>query len=107
MKGMIYGRERTIDLLYAGEYKGIEFAILNLGTHPTAYIKLNGLSADDERLDDICVHGGFTFSGKAYWDERDEDMWLGWDYAYCWDYFGWYDSGLGEETKKWTTRNIL
>jgi hypothetical protein len=27
----------------------------------------------------IVVHGGITYSGKAYWDEKDEGWWFGFD----------------------------
>lgn len=40
MKEMIYGeRMGNPDVLYSGEYRGHKFAILNLGTHPTAYVE--------------------------------------------------------------------
>jgi hypothetical protein len=69
MKKMVYQEERKIELLYGGEYKGYKFYILNLGTHPTAYIaipkghKLYGQDYDYiYNICDIDVNGGLTYS---------------------------------------------
>ena len=37
---MLYKDKRTINLLYNDIYEGYHFYILNLGTHPTAYIEI-------------------------------------------------------------------
>ena len=40
MKEMVYGRRKKCKILYSGEYKGHKFAIINLLSHPTAYVEL-------------------------------------------------------------------
>ena len=75
MKEMIYGeRMENPDVLYSGEYRGHKFAILNLGTHPTAYVedKIGLMGYEDFRLNEISVHGGFTFHDTGYWSNESE-----------------------------------
>ena len=112
MKEMIYSAKRKKEVLFSGEYKGHKFCIMNLGTHPTAYVEnkiINLCSYDDERLDKIEVHGGFTYFGDSYWDETDKTIYLGWDYGHCWDYAGYYELywfSDSIEYKRWTTTEI-
>lgn len=115
MNEMNYTTERKMEILFSGEYKEHKFYILNLGTHPTAYVenKFQNLSSyGDERLDNIEVHGGFTYSDGAYWDKEDKSAYLGWDYAHCFDYAGYYakypDMYLADAHlyKRWTTSEI-
>lgn len=113
MKEMIYSAKMKKEVLHSGEYNGHKFCVMNLGTHPTAYIECkleNCNSYGDTRLDAISVHGGFTYLGKAYWDETDKTIYLGWDYAHYMDYAG-YETVLPDclritENKKWTTGEI-
>ena len=113
MKGMVYRADRKTEVLYCGEYKGHKFAILSLGTHPTAYVenKLpNCTSYDDERLDDVSVHCGFTYCDKAYWDDEEKALFLGWDYAHFRDFSGYffkYPAMMDDTSKKWTTIEIF
>jgi hypothetical protein len=114
MKEMVYSAERIAEVLHNGEYKDYKFYIMNLGTHPTAYIECkleNCNSHDDERLDKISVHGGFTYLGRAYWNESDKTIYLGWDYAHYMDYAGYeikFPAHLRSyENKKWTTAEIF
>lgn len=39
MKEMVYGATPKCEVLHHGEYKGYKFYIINLGTHPTAYVE--------------------------------------------------------------------
>lgn len=39
-KPMIYTDKRQIITLDEGTYKGIDYLILSLGTHPTAYVRV-------------------------------------------------------------------
>lgn len=81
-------------VLNEGIYRGHSFAVLNLGTHPTAYVecKLDDVEDyDDTCFWDITVHGGLTYFGKAYWDEEDSKKYVGWDYAHWLDWMG-YES---------------
>lgn len=90
MKEMKYQATSKIELLFDEEYKGYHYYILNLGTHPTAYVeitkgnKLFGKTYNEIYEDDIDieVHGGLTYSR---------------DYMF-----------LGKDTKKeWTTEEII
>ena len=110
---MIYSTERKREILYDGVYEGHRFAILNLGTHPTAYVECrleNCFNYEDKRLDDIQVHGGFTYFNRSYWDEPDDILYLGWDYAHFDDYAGYemnFPSELRSNSKRWTTQEIF
>ena len=114
MKEMIYSANRISEVLHKGQYLGYKFCIMNLGTHPTAYVecKFDDLkSYNDERIDDVAVHGGFTYLGEAYWDKEDKTTYLGWDYAHYMDYAGYEeifpDDLRNPDEKKWTTTEIF
>ena len=112
MKEMIYTANRKLEVLHSGEYQGHKFAVLSLGTHPTAYVECkidDCRSYGDDRLDDIRVHGGFTYFNSAYWDKEDTTPYLGWDYAHYSDYAGYeihFPLDMGSNGKKWTTYEI-
>lgn len=124
MKPMVYQEDGKREVLAHGEDpRGYGYVILNLGTHPTAYVSLpkddpyyeKGHTETSEAIS-RCVHGGLTYSN---YDVRGDESysppngwWLGWDYGHCDDYHGYY-TGDSEEnvwlrahTKKWTTREI-
>ena len=107
MKEMIYQRNSKKEVLYQDVYRGRKFVILNVGTHPCAYVDLAGL-VNDDRLDKIRVHGGFTCFGRAHWDDTDKTIYIGWDYDRCGDFCGWHagDEYFEKVNKKWTTREI-
>ena len=113
MKEMIYSLGRKIEILHAGNYKGFDFCIMNLGTHPTAYVRLsedhNYYNKHYDEIDIDC-HYGLTFGKVATFNEI-EGYWIGWDYAHCGDYVGhnirFKGTDLdGERDKKWTTQEI-
>lgn len=112
MKEMIYGAGKyTPEVLYEGEYKNHKFAILSLGTHPTAYVedKIGLIGYEDFRLNGISVHGGFTFHNTGHWGNDSEKIsWLGWDYAHLGDFMGYYstDNSFYYSSKQWTTAEI-
>jgi len=113
MKEMIYSANSIKEVLHSGEYKGYKFCIMNLGTHPTAYVecKLENCNGyEDERFDNISVHGGFTYFGEAYWSEENT-AYIGWDYAHFMDYAGYEERFPAHlrsvENKKWTTSEIF
>lgn len=111
MKEMTYGTKRTIEILGGGTYKCHLYAILSLGTHPTAYVedKLGARGYEDEMLDDVKVHGGFTFCGYSHW-EGSSVKYLGWDYAHYEDYAGYeelFPEDMRRGGKKWTTEEIM
>ena len=82
--------DQKCDIVYRGEYLGIEFMIVDYGTHPCAYIKN---PTDDKDIGDgILVHGGITFSGNITDTllgevSNSSGMWLGWDYCHGGDYY--------------------
>lgn len=99
------------DILAEGDFLDAHYAIISYGTHPCAYIFYEKghplFGTPYEEMEDLEVHGGFTFSekGKFLPDGKrlHRDCWcLGWDYAHYDDYFP--DLELG---KKWTTAEIL
>ena len=113
MKEMKYQRDEIKEILYSGEYLGRKFVILNLGTHPTAYVELKPkeLEKSENYSDyDLEVHYGFTYLDKAHWDNEDTLTYIGWDYAHCGDYSGIYTDNDGAwvyNLKRWTTQEIF
>lgn len=116
-KQMEYGIERKIEVLLEGTYKGYQFYILNLGTHPTAYVEIprgnklfrKGYMEIYDMGIDIDVHGGLTYADDHLQDIKENTWFIGWDYAHCFDYYGGYviASNLNEKSKKWTTEEIF
>ena len=118
IKEMEYGKERRTELLCKDKYKNYNYYVLNLGTHPTAYIEIpkeNKLyrKSYDEIYKigcDIDVHGGLTYSNNELMGVKSENWFIGWDYAHCGDYCG-YEEFMPESIrtygKKWTTEEII
>lgn len=114
IKQMVYQKDRKIELLYKGNYKGYNYYILNLGTHPTAYIEIpKGHKLYQKNYDDIYinVHGGLTYSDDNLMGIKSENWFIGWDYAHYDDYVGFYedlpDSLKNNNLKRWTTEEII
>lgn len=117
-KQMEYSTNRKLEILLEGTYKDYQFYILNLGTHPTAYIeipresKLFGKDYEQiyEMEIDVDVHGGLTFSGDYLQDIKENTWFIGWDYAHYGDYVG-YEEIMPQEIrvggKRWTTEEIF
>ena len=114
MKEMIYDKHLERLLLDSGSCCGYNYFILNLGTHPTAYVeipvtsKLYNKHYDDINID---VHGGLTYSADHLdiGDDVLKGWFIGWDYAHYNDYLGFEDFYLKEfkrNSKKWTTEEI-
>ena len=109
MKEMIYTDAECREWLVHDTYKGIEFVIMNLGTHPTAYIGVDKNSKLYGESDiDLNVHGGVTYTSSRLLNEQYEEClsgkwWIGWDYAHCGDYLPF----LGDYGKRWTTQEML
>ncbi len=117
MKEMLYQPEKKIEVLYNGIYKGYEFYILNLGTHPTAYVNVkNNVLLNKKNYDDIDinVHGGLTYSEDHLWIENKKEIkgwFIGWDYAHAGDFSGYYFNfnnfiSTLKLNKQWTTEEI-
>lgn len=122
MKEMVYQikRNHANIILDTGIYKNYEYIILNLGTHPCAYICIDLESKFFKKHYDkipIEVHGGLTFSNNKlnnileYFDKYKcdtlqafkRDWIIGWDYAHYGDYSGYFPD---LRSKKWTTQEI-
>ena len=109
MKEMKYHSKRLCEVLAEGDEEGYHYVILNLGTHPTAYVELK---KERPTIDsDITVHGGITYNGRAYWNQEDTRDYIGWDYAHYGDYVGtdelMFKYGICySEDKRWTTQEI-
>lgn len=111
---MVYTAKRLNppEMLADGEYKGFHFYVLNLGTHPCAYIDVTDtdLNGKDYSNIDIACHGGLTYSDE-YLRTVDKKGWfIGWDYAHWGDYVGYevlYSDNLRTNGKKWTTDEIV
>ena len=120
IKEMEYGKERRTELLCKDKYKNYNYYVLNLGTHPTAYIEIpkeNKLyrKSYDEIYKigcDIDVNGGLTYSDNELMGVKSENWFIGWDYAHAGDYVGYSMNypelfGLSIYKKKWTTEEIF
>lgn len=113
MKEMVYTENRhTPEILDKGEYRGVEYVVISLGTHPTAYVENVAKAADedDKRISNVSAHGGFTYYGPDYWNpnKTHDTTYLGWDYAHAGDFVGWHSHcayWIGE--KHWLTEEIV
>lgn len=101
---MEYSSEEKRITLVHGQYKDVEFYIMNLGTHPTAYINIPSKLCMNNH--DLYVHGGITYSEGTLETEHGmiEGNYVGWDYAHYGDYTGFLPSLSG---RKYTTQEIL
>lgn len=117
-KEMTYGPDRKLEILLEGTYKGYQFYILNLGTHPTAYIEIpresklfrKGYNQIYDMGIDIDVHGGLTYADDHLQDIKENTWFIGWDYAHYGDYVG-YEEIMPRKIrvggKRWTTEEIF
>lgn len=110
-KQMEYQKERKEEILCEGKYKNFQFYILNLGTHPTAYVEIpreSFLFGKGYNQIDIEVHGGLTFADSSLIGNKNNSWFIGWDYAHCTDYMGYdIDFEFNRSAKKWTTEEIF
>lgn len=101
MKKMIYKPEREEELLDRGTYKDHEYFVISMGTHPCAYVKLNG--ENPKIAENVPCHGGVTYNRKYLMIPNEGKLdgnFIGWDYAHLndrWgDEFGGYEYTTGE-----------
>ena len=111
MKEMVYQKDRKTEVLYSGTYKCYDFYIMNLGTHPTAYVDVSNnklLNGKYYGKIDIDVHFGLTYSADHLVTDTGLIIgwFIGWDYAHCCDYSGLFPNEL-QTQKKWTTKEIF
>lgn len=113
IKEMVYqiNRLNPPERIASGEYKGFWYYVLNLGTHPCAYIDVTEteLNSVDYCNIDVACHGGLTYS-RQYLATVDKKGWfIGWDYAHYGDFVG-YEMlypDLQSNDKKWTTEKVV
>ena len=114
MREMIYQATRLNppEQIASGNYKGFDYYVLNLGTHPCAYIDVSDTELKQTHYDDIDIdcHGGLTYS-REYLNTIDKKGWfIGWDYAHYCDFAGYelaMPTSLSSYGKKWTTQEIV
>lgn len=110
LKEMIYSPNRKIEILYQDKYENYQFYILNLGTHPTAYIEIpkdNKLYKKEYDEIDLNVHGGVTYSSSKLLTMKNS-WFIGWDYSHIFDYSPIYEKyGYIDDGKKWTTKEVF
>lgn len=108
IKEMVYSKEHKIELIGQDEYKGYNWYIFNLGTHPTAYVevpKKHRYYKKNHNEIDIYVHGSLTYSGNyfPFFETNCNSWFIGWDYAHYGDYVPFIDISTDH---KWTTAEI-
>ena len=113
IKPMIYNKNRpgSAEQIAAGTYKNFDYYVLNLKTHPTAYIDVTNspLNGCDEDIDISC-HGGITWCDNFVKSIDKKGWFIGWDYAHYGDYMDYGDAALNNmflNDKKWTTEEIV
>jgi hypothetical protein len=109
MKEMIYSPKRLNppERLADGNYKGFDYYVLNLGTHPCAYVDVTDTKLNHIQYNDIDIecHGGLTYS-RGFLITVDKEGWfIGWDYAHFNDFSG--DGLFSRYGKKWTTQEMV
>jgi hypothetical protein len=113
MKEMIYSPKRLKqpERLAEGEYRGLTYYVLTLGTHPCAYVDVTGTPLDGKGYDDIDIlcHFGLTYA-EPHLSTVDTGGWfIGWDYGHYTDFAGYtMEMAPGMQTgKKWTTEEMV
>ena len=114
MKEMIYSAKRLIppERIAEGEYKGITYYVLNLGTHPCAYVDVNNTILHGKDYDeiDIMCHFGLTYAREHLQTVEKKGWFIGWDYAHYCDFTGYelaFPVQLQTHGKMWTTQEIV
>lgn len=106
MKQMEYKKIEGRELLDSGVYKHHEYFVISFGSHPCAYIKLNG--ENRTFAENVPCHGGVTYSENYLYIAKGEKIkgdFIGWDYAHYGDYLG-FDKDF-ETGDKYTTGQIV
>lgn len=106
---MVYHKERKTEVLARNIYKGCKYAVVNLGTHPSAYISMpydHPYQKEDDMFQiDIPVHGGCTYIGEVVdWVGLPGKV-VGWDYGHAGDYVGYNTND--SEGRKWSTEEMI
>lgn len=89
MNRMIYKPKREEELLDHGIYKDHEYFVISMGTHPCAYVKLNG--ENPKIAENVPCHGGVTYNRNYLMIPNEGKLdgnFIGWDYAHLNDRWG-------------------
>lgn len=120
MKEMIYQKERILEVLDSGTYRGIPYWIISLGTHPSCYLDVTdhlvktGIS-DPWDLDIECHGDDLSYvEDRLYgvWDQDTEGFepnkrtFIGWHYRTQNDYLGDFPD-VTLDRYKWTFKELL
>ena len=91
-----------------GEYKGFDFYVLNLGTHPCAYIDVSETELAGKYYDDINIdcHCGITYACETLATVDKSGWFIGWDYAHIGDFVS-RTTYFDIEGRRWTTEEIV
>ena len=114
MTEMVYTSERLESpmILATDTYKGLTYYVLNLGTHPCAYVDVTGTDLQYKDYNDIDIecHFGLTYSREYLNGVNRKGWFIGWDYAHCDDYVGYKEpffETMRSKGKRWTTEEIV
>lgn len=114
IKPVIYNKNRlgSTEQIAAGTYKNFDYYVLNLRTHPTAYVDVSTSPLKGVLYNhiDISCHGGITYSESTLKTVDKKGWFIGWDYAHYGDYmdYGHADvNNMFPNNKKWTTEEIV
>ena len=102
-------------LVANGTYRGYDFYIKTLGTHPCAYVRISDKSSLKYSIVNqelYFVNGGITYSNKALsFDNAEIDntnsWFIGWDYAHYGDFMLSKNGEILSEGKVWTIGEII
>ena len=118
-KEMVYKSYRENEIIARDVYKGVEYFVVNAGTHPCGYVVCDKEFLKKHRdewgcVDRVVVHGGVTFTGElsvleAFGGDPDfEGMFgFGWDYAHAGDWAGYLTDLQNEGSRKYDTWMIV
>lgn len=102
---MKYQNNRIVSpqIIAKGKYKDFPFYVLNLGTHPCAYVDVfnTRFRYMNYTLIYVFCHGGLTYSNETLACVDDEGWFIGWDYAHYMDRCGEYPG------REWSTSEIV
>ena len=107
IKEMEYYSVRSVKRIADGSYKGLDFYVLSLGTHPCAYIDVSDTPLAGKDYNDIWIdcHGGLTYSANRLVTVDKKGWFIGWDYGHYGDYIG--GDFFAMDDKRWTTEEIV
>ena len=77
-------------ILEQGNYKGHDYFVVNIGTHPCCYVELpvDHKFYSSRMIGTLSVpcHGGITYTGHLEnLGIETSSLFIGWDYAHCTD----------------------